>query len=100
MRLVFLCGMLLGGGGVGFAVARGHLVSKAAAIAAFGFVVAWISLAGLGIGDPGTLADAVLSAASPGGLGEKFSNGVGFITTAAGLALGFVVGVLLVQWDA
>lgn len=100
MRLVFLCGILLGGGGVGFAVARGHLVGKAAAIATVGFVVAWISLAGLRIGDPEALVDVVLSAASPGGLLDKFADAIGFANTAVGLALGFVMGVLLVQWDA
>lgn len=99
MRFVFLCSVLMVGGGLGFAIGKGRDFGKAIAVAALGLVLGLASLAALKVGDSAVLAAGVQAAASQTGLIGKLVEGVGFATTAGGLGIGFVVGVLLVQWD-
>ena len=98
MKLVLFCGLLMMGGGVGFAVARGHDFGGAAAVAAAGLVLGLVSLAGDDFSNPAAQAGVIHAAGSPAGLMDKIAAIIGFGTTAGALGLGFVVGVLLVHW--
>lgn len=94
MRVVFLCGVLIVGGAVGFAVARGHDYAKAMAVGLAGFALGALSLAGLDLDQPAQ------AAASTLGLLGTIAGSIGLGTAAGGIGLGFVLGVLLVEWDA